>query len=319
MQVSIEPALLERTVFHGTRADPELAEAYQREFAGCYREAAGERRDRLFAALHERWFDRLGLRKRLLDPVEEFPNITRRINRFVAVDARARTRSGAELFGREDRLALVLALTPGLLLKASVFEEWARFELQHIEDMLNPSFGYDVDLRPGGASPARANLAHDRFNVLWALSIDARLHPCSASADQVQQTRYKEFLRAFQLPDTQKTRDEFQVQWDEFRRTMPTHALLVKWAERGVPGLRHEPEDSVSHMPPPGGRCALCGFSTFDWASLADATDVVVGLIQSDFPAWTPDQAICKRCDEIYRDRLRSSRAMAASIREIGA
>ena len=321
MHVFVEPALLERTVFHATRADGDLADAYQRAFAGCYREAAGELRDKAFAALHEQWFDRLGLRKRLLDCLGEFPNITRRISRFVAVDARARTRSGAELFGKDDRLALVLALTPAQLLDVSAFVEWARFELQHIEDMLSPAFGYDAARRPGGTGPAQANLAHDRFVILWAISVDARLHNCNASTDRAQQARYREFVRAFRVPDTETTQVVFQDHWVQFRKAAPTHASLVEWAAQGLPGLRQDPASCTDkHGPTPGGRCSLCGFSTFDWAGPSIGLESVVTAIQSDFPSWTPRQPICRRCEEVYRGSKRSSPdAAAASLHGIGA
>lgn len=321
MHVTVEPSLLEQAVFHATRADGELAEAYQRAFAGCYREAAGERRDQAFAALHEEWFDRLGLRKRLLDCLSEFPNINHRISRFVAVDARARNRSGAELFGKDSRFALVLALTPAQLLDVAAFVEWARFELQHIEDMLNPEFGYDAAHRPGGTGPAQANLAHDRFVILWAISVDGRLHPCSASTDRAQQARYREFVRAFRVPDNETTHRVFQDHWVQFRKSPPTHASLVDWAEHGLPGLGHDASACADKgSPAPGGRCLLCGFSTFDWADPSIGPEVVVTAIQSDFPGWTPRQPICRRCEEVYRGSKRSSpMAAAASLHEIGA
>jgi len=320
MHLSVEPGLLEQTVFHATRADADLAGAYQRAFAGCYREEAGEQRDRAFAALHEEWFDRLGLRKRLLDCLEEFQNITRQISRFVAVDARARNRSGAELFGKDSRFALVLALTPAQLLDVAAFVEWARFELQHIEDMLNPAFGYDAAHRPGGTGPAQVNLAHDRFVVLWAISVDARLHPCSASTDLARQARYREFVRAFRVPDNETTQRVFQDLWVQFRRAAPTHASLVEWAECGLPGLHQDPATGTDKgSPTPGGRCSLCGFSTFDWAGPSIGPESVVTAIQSDFPAWMPRQPICRRCEEVYRGSKRSSPdPAAASLHEIG-
>lgn len=320
MHVFVEPALLERTVFHATRAHGEHADAYQRAFAGCYREPAGERRDTAFAALHEEWFDRLGLRRRLLDCLEEFPNINHRIGRFVAVDARARNRSGAELFGKDARFALVLALTPAQLLDVAAFLEWARFELQHIEDMLNPAFGYVAAHRPGGTGPAQVNLAHDRFVILWAISVDARLHPCSASTDGARQARYREFVRAFRVPDNENTKRVFQEHWVQFRKAAPAHASLVVWAEHGLPGLRQDPAACADKgSPTPGGRCSLCGFSTFDWAGPSIGPESVVKAIQSDFPAWTPRQPICRRCEEVYRGSKRSSPdPAAASLHEIG-
>jgi len=320
MHVFVEPALLERTVFHATRADTKLATDYQRAFARCYSEAPGERRDMAFADLHERWFDKLGLRDRILERLSEFPNITGKISRFVAVDARARARSGAELFGKEAHFALVLAITPSLLLDTATFDAWARFELQHIEDMLDPDFGYDVACRPGGTNSAKANLAHDRFVILWAMSIDARLHRDGAPTDHARRTRYQEFVRAFRVPDADATRAVFLDRWDRLRTEPPKHASLVEWAENGIPGLRQDPNScGDACLPTPGAKCSLCGFSTFDWAGPVLGPDALVNVIQSDFPAWTPHQPICRRCEEVYRDRNKPAGLAAASQHPIGA
>lgn len=315
MHMSVEPSLLEQTVLHATRADSELAGVYQREFAGCYREEAGERRDRAFAALHEAWFDRLGFRKRLLDCLDEFPNINHRISRFVAVDARARNRSGAELFGKHERYVLVLALTAAQLLDVAKFVDWARFELQHIEDMLNPAFGYDAAKRPGGSGPAQANLAHDRFVILWAIAVDARLHLRSECTGGAQQVRYREFVRAFRLQDNETTRRVFHDCWVQFRTAVPTHATLVQWSEQGPLGLRQDMSACAEgNGPTPGGRCVLCGFSTFDWADSPVDSEAVVAAVQTGFPTWTPQQPICKRCEEVYRGSKRASPNAAAAV-----
>jgi len=314
MQVHVEPTLLERTVFHATRVDDLLADEYQRAFAGCYREAPGERRDQAFVELHERWFERLGLRARVTDRLSEFPNIASRVSRFALVDARARTRSGAELFGKDGRFALVLAVTPALLLHIPVFDAFARFELQHIEDMLDPDFGYDLSRKPGGTNAAAANLAHDRFVILWAMSVDARIHHVASSADQSRQTRYREFVRAFRAPDTDAIQSAFQQQWVQLGRARPTHAQLIEWAENGIPGLRQDRYGCTEEgLPTPGARCPLCGFPTFDWAENTGRSEFLIETIQQDFPTWTPQQPICRRCEEVYRDRARRA-SVGASV-----
>ncbi len=319
MHLAIEPELVERTVFLATRADPQRCRDYQRAFAESYGEPPGERRDQAFAALHNRWFDELGLRRRLLDRLHEFPIMESRINRFAVVDARSRSRSGAELFGKPASYALVLALTPSLLLDGPAFDAWARFELQHIEDMLDPAFGYDAARQPGGTTAAKANLVHDRFVILWALSIDARLSRRSPGSPNVSQTRFGEIVRAFRLPDTAETRAAYQACWSRLSNWLPGYAELLTWATSGIPdfGLTCSFDEPGEYKPVPGARCPLCGFTTFDWADSAAESAGITEAIRADYPTWRPRQPICRRCDEVYRDRKRAVSA-AAARRQVG-
>lgn len=315
MHLAIEPELVERTVFHATRADPKLGRDYQRSFAACYSEPPGERRDQAFAALHDRWFEELGFRRRLLDRLHEFPNTQSRINRFAVVDARSRSRSGAELFGKPASYALVLALTPSLLLDGPAFDAWARFELQHIEDMLDPAFEYDAARQPGGGTAAKANLMHDRFVILWALSIDARWNTQTHDLSAKTQTRYREFVRAFRLHDSGKAREAFLNLWNRLGSEKPTHKQLVDWAQSGFTELSQDGSgDPVSDSGPvPGAKCPLCGFTTFDWADAKADVTGVAEAIRADFPAWEAHQPICRRCDEVYSHKVRAASVAIAA------
>jgi hypothetical protein len=306
MELSIQPSLVERTVFEAARQDAALRPHYERQFAECYDHRDQRRRDHAFAVMHERWFDELGLRDLIARLVNEFPHVRERVTRLMVTHAPGAKARTVELFGVDDRYTVVMAVSPATLLDRPAFEYWARHELMHVDDMLDPAFGFDAAKRPIGATAAARNRAQDRYAVLWALSVDIRLSQRGLAPPDVGPRRMAELGRAFGLADAGRSGCSFETLQTQPIWQQPNHSRMLDWAAHGLPQTSEIPGDAPSTglAPPAGAPCPLCGFQTFDWTCEAGQLAELEGVILPDFPGWTVHQPICTRCADIYRGCL---------------
>jgi len=295
--LAIHPQLAERAVFEAVRADATVACLFHRQFANCYTHRDPLARDEAFEALHQRWFDELGLRDRVAGLVAEFAHIRDHVARFMLAPASAPRRQTIELFGSPSHYTLVGEISPTLLLDPPAFAYWSRHELLHIDDMLDPAFAFDGVAVPGGANAAAKSLAHDRFAVLWAISVDARLSARAQATDDVREKRLIEFTRLSSSRDSAESEAKFAAIWARFLDQPPTHAALLDLARAGV--FENDAE-TPAQADMPGAACPLCQFPTFDWASRDDLRGIGEA-VRADFQHWREADGACRRCLEVYR------------------
>ena len=302
MYLGIQPNLVERAVFEAVRQDGTLRPLYERQFADCYKHPEGPKREQAFAQLHEKWFNDLGLRDLIVQLVNEFSFFRDRVDRLMVAKAPGPKAQTAELFGSEGQYTVVIAVAPATLLDRPAFQYWARHEFMHIDDMLNPAFQYDSSQRPVGSNIAASNLLQDRFAVLWALSVDARLARRELAPTQMRERRKTEFMRAFASAQSECETEAFDRLWENEQIDATNHRQLLKWAQEGPPGLAEAGRsiEGSSAQPSAGSPCPLCGFPTFDWADAAQGQQAREA-VRRDFPDWTSTQGLCGRCAEVYR------------------
>lgn len=312
MLLAFQPQLVERTVFEAARRDEMIRREYERQFTACYDHRDEFRRDQAFASLHQQWFEDLGLRNRFLRLIEECPHASREVRRCMVTQAPAPSAQACELFGSPGKYSVVLAVAPATLLNEAAFEYWLRHELMHVEDMLDPPFGYEISRRPRGASAALRNLNQDRYAVLWALCVDARLARSNLLPPGVRERRRAELVRAFALDDDEPASRVFDQLWQNARTDMPNHCTLIEWAEGGLPGIDVRPSAASSSVTAPcGGACSLCGFRTFEWAANSQFHPHLCEVIVADFPDWSAEHPVCARCAEVYDAIAKSAPACA--------
>jgi hypothetical protein len=321
MKIVVQPELIERVVFEAAREDARLSRRFHRAFARCYDELDPDRRERAFRRINDEWFERLGLRERIAAIVTEFPFIRAGVERVVVADAASARGQSAELFGEPGRYSVGLKIYAGLLLRDGDFQTWARHELLHIDDMLDPAFGFDRAVRPAGDSVASRNLVRERYALLWAMSIDARLERHGTAAPEIRERRRQEYRRAFG-PAGERAMGAFDELWQRFQTERPSHPQLLALASAATSeprpsGREPRPEGRGSEVnaqerlgedfelppPAPGSPCPLCRFSTFDWLA-AGSVGGVAAAIREDFPDWTSADGVCGRCGELYRSRM---------------
>jgi hypothetical protein len=181
-------------------------------------------------------------------------------------------------------------LTPGSLLDFDRVEPLLRSELLHVEDMLDPAFGYERDPVVPGVDPVNEKLVRDRYRVLWNTSIDGRLKARGRLPEESEARSRREFIGTFSMLGAGVD--------EQFRRIFegprPSHAELLSIAAN-VEGTA-------------SGRCPLCRFPTARLRSESERLDArVEKAIRLDFPGFHPSQGICAQCADLYEARASSA------------
>jgi hypothetical protein len=238
--------------------------------------------------------------------IEERPLLTHEISVCLVHEAPGSRNEGAELLVRDepelappDRRTLALQVRPESVLDSVRLSTWARRELLHVADMLDPAFAYSKWL-PEPTS-ARDNLVRDRYRVLWDAWVEARL---------IRERRGAEgsLLRTRRMMDRAFSGFEDVALQGALNRILTTQALthetILGWAREPetVLGKRAAPEaESTKPHPEPGEPCPLCDFSTFDWLRFeGERGDRAARAILDSRPAWSVELGACRQCAEIY-------------------
>jgi len=166
-----------------------------------------------------------------------------------------------------------------------------RHELMHLQDMVDPAFGYVPELPVSGPSLNQSRLARERYRLLWDVSIDGRLTLSGRTTIATKEQRWTEFSNAFAFWTEGRQKEVFESLWTN---PSPSHERLAE--------LVTDPRQlQATTRPGPGAPCPLCGFPTFVWATPASLAEPTLSAIHSEFPQWTPEQGACARCSSIYR------------------
>ncbi|RIK65759.1 MAG: hypothetical protein DCC65_12200 [Planctomycetota bacterium] len=301
MIIVIQPELMERGVFEAARRDPDLHSEYQLRFARCYDAPSPNARDEAFRRLHQEWFEGLGLRARIADCAGAFEHIRATVSRIVVAQTLPKGQA-AELYGAPGNFTIALALSLTRLLEEHAFRYWAMHEFLHIDDMLDPAFAYDRTAAKAQFSNTFHDLARDRFAVLWAISVDARLeHGTGLRAGiklpaDARPRRRSELFRVFPGTGDRDADGLFDRVWELLARQRPTYADFLAWGRHGVPKLLDQlADEEFDPRPQPGARCPSCGFPTYDWAE----STALSALPGSHGEGNAPLRRICGRCAEI--------------------
>lgn len=252
----------------------------------CYHIVDPDDRNAAFFKVHLAWFREWGLETLLLDLRKEYPLIAPSLNTLAFRKARATKDEAAELYvSAENGRSGIVAMRPERFERDEAVRRFLRHEFMHLSDMVDPAFEYTPDLRARGIDPARQRMTRERYRLLWDITIDGRLERLeNRERHQVM------FQHAFGFWTESQRVEVFSSLW---MGKSPRHdALLV---------LAADPRDaSRAEQPMPGGRCPLCGFSTFEWAEAAALEETVRMAIQRDFPTWSPESGACLRCAEVF-------------------
>lgn len=248
-------------------------------------------RDEAFFKLHLEWFREWGLERPFSGGLAEMPLLRDQLALLAIRRAQSAKEEGAELYVNErGQRTGILALTARRLVDDSGFPGYLRHELMHLQDMVDPAFGYSPELCLPGLNRAQETVARERYRLLWDISIDGRLERAGHAAPERKHRHADAFARAYSFWPAQQQEAVFDALWSG---TACGHAAMLEFIAdpRGLRG---------SHQPGPGVACPLCGFPTFDWGTPDALSAQVLTRVTSEFPDWTEDQGLCGRCLETY-------------------
>ena len=248
-----------------------------------------DERNTAFFKLHLDWFREWGLEKMLLELIDGFPLLRETLNALVFRKARIKNDEGAELYVSADNgRSGVVALCVERFDQPEALARFLRHEFTHVDDMVNPAFGYSPQLHLPGQNAAQQRLTRERYRLLWDITIDGRLLRSTVGTPEQHRGAFE---RAFGF-------------WPEIKRDKVFDSLSNNPDPRHVDllAIASDPRDLQSaHEPTPGAPCPLCGFATFDWADSGSFCDQTTAKIQKEFPQWTPRQGACGRCVAVCR------------------
>ncbi|HWP62992.1 MAG TPA: hypothetical protein VNO86_05935, partial [Candidatus Binatia bacterium] len=282
-----------RAVLRAERAGrPDARLRHHERAARAYAVPPGRIRDRLFARLAADEVEEF----RLLDPVRtalaERPALGEALD--VVLLARAPSPAGETVTGdRARRRAGIRAIAERFDDPAALLA-WARHALGHLEDTLDPAFGFD----PGWERWADGASA-ERLHALWDASVDGRAARAGRPVFGSSADGCRRRLVALLPPGSDAVAADLVDRC--WRGDRPDFATLRAWAEGrypttvapgSAPGGR--PDGSLL----PAGRCPLCRFPS----SVLHVPDPpTASTIAEAHPGWRPELGVCERCHDRYR------------------
>lgn len=269
-----------------------------------YRSSDGESaRADGFEAIDRRLFEEWGGVSLVADAVAELPRLAAALDVIWLGCAERGEAVGADLGGQTPR-QLGVSVSPSLFLEPEALRLFLRRELLHVDDMLDPEFGYRPGILLAGRPGALENLARDRLRLLWGISVDGRVARRWPAAARLREERLGEARAAYRSLPEGLPEQVVERLWSGPR---PAFEELRRWAcanerlsEAFLPGSRPAAGAFV-----PGSPCPLCGFPVarlvVEWEE--EERPHLEELIAIDFPAWRFEAGACERCLEGYRVR----------------
>jgi len=249
-------------------------------------------RNTAFFKLHLDWFREWGLEKPLAEVIKEFPLVRERLGVLAVRKITGRNDEGAELYINEaNQRTGLLALRMERLTDDTALRNYLRHEFTHLQDMLDPAFGYSPALDLPGLNAAQQRLARERYRLLWDITIDGRLAARAYTPMATREQHAAMFARGYSFWPEKRQAETFDSLW---QCRAPHHSDFLALVTR--PRGTHE-----THGPAPGGSCPLCDFPTFSWADVDSLPAEITRQITSEFPVWHAEQGLCNRCLETYQ------------------
>lgn len=264
---------------------------FHREREKLYAILDPDERNTAFFNLHLDWFREWGLEKLLTDLLRGFPLLPVTLSVLAVRKTRGKNDEGAELYVNETGLrSAILALRPESFEFDAALRDYVRHEFTHLNDMLDPDYGYAPTLDLPGLNGAQQRLARERYRLLWDITIDGRLAAAGHIPMATREQHAAAFSRGYSFWPVERRTTVFDSLW---LNAKPRHADFLALIT-DPRGLRE------AHRPAPGASCPLCDFPTFTWADADALTSEIMRRITAEFPAWTPEQGLCGRCLETY-------------------
>jgi len=296
MQLRYDETLVEAAVFlcangRGPVVPPLQVRRFHHERERLYSILDPEARNDAFFKLHLEWFREWGLENRFSGVLSKFAILQDNLATLAIRRAQSPKEEGSELYVNEaGQRTGVLAITPRRFTTDPALPEFLRHELTHLQDMVDPAFGYSPELYLPGLNRAQEAVARERYRLLWDISIDGRLCRAGHAEPRRKESHATAFASAYSFWPVPRREQVFDALW---QGAIHGHAAMLE--------LISDPRDlHGSRQPGPGVACPLCGFPTFHWGAPDTISERVLARITAEFPDWSADRGICGRCLETY-------------------
>lgn len=307
INVKYHPELMEQAVWLFVRQNVALENELHKDVDPIYEAPETEDRDDRFTRIFAGWFNRLRLDRFVDEALSHFPRIVELIREGVVRKAPRRKLEGAELFVREGSPAqagmLVVQLCPESLVDGNLARDGVMRELQHVEDMLDPEFGYERSSVDG--LPSHQQTTVERYRLLWDIRVE-RILTQQRLVLRRQETQLRgKFDRAFVSTANNLQREAFDHLWSQ---RVGSHTELLRWANDPRLLFRMGSDDAENpNALSDGDPCPVCSFPTFDWYAPSESNkDRVLALVRESVPDWKLSAGVCRQCAETLLSGVRA-------------
>lgn len=160
-------------------SDLSLYNRYQEDRTAKY-ELPTDDQDKAFYDMNLEYFMSLGYSALIFDTLQSFPLVESEVKLISFILSGKPNETGAELFVQDkSKLTIfrtvVFKLMPEQFQNITMFKNILWREFQHVNDMVDPAFGYSPSLKLENRELMEQNLFQDRYAILWQLYVDLRL------------------------------------------------------------------------------------------------------------------------------------------------
>ncbi|MBI4431834.1 MAG: hypothetical protein HY587_09015 [Candidatus Omnitrophica bacterium] len=253
-----------------------------------------EEREAAFRTFYERAFVDTGLRRIFDEVISEFPFLNQLQVTIIVKPAHTRKDEEAELFHDDSQLTVLIAIQPFRVMDRDYLQAFLRHELMHVSDMLDPDFHYDPAVKLPALNDPDENLIRERFRVLWALYVDARINRkgCRPFWPMEKYKRDLEITFRFWTQEERNVVAERLLSTDRL-----TQADLIHWAT----------DTRLTKTIGEGGLiCPICRLPTHAGIteSITRHTEIIQA-IRSDRTDWDVSMGICPQCFDLYASKVK--------------
>lgn len=325
LNIICDPRLVEGVVrlmmrLREQTGDMSISDDYYREADAIYNKYPLEERsnrafDEEFESLNYRFFIRCGLLDLIKRVLDEYPIISEEVGEIVIKKAYIREKSEANLVDRriiddkKGELKVVnISLSEDLFEDLSYLEKFLRWEVMHVVDMLDKSFGYE-DTK-FGESPAEEFIVRQRYGVMWNMYINSRLIRMGRETPFDKDLCRLEFYRCYAGLSAKEMFGCFEGLWQADRLTHRQIVEMVGDVERllsistAVKDETAVEAGKAKRVHLSGSLCPICRFPTYHWVDAEDIDKNIMELILKDLKglsSWNPEDGACERCVEVYK------------------
>lgn len=296
LPLEVDRMLVEEAVYLEVRrreaaGDLAAARRYHRLREAAYSEPDASRRERRFEQAHAALFEDLGLVEPLREAVAAFPVLEAASGCVVFRHVSTPPEEGADwLVPAAGRGRVMVRLRAARLADPAApgapLDAWLRHELAHAADLADPAFLFDQGLLGAGGGTPATERVRERLRLVWGVSVDARARSAGWESLRPEAAWRAEFDRGYAALEPPLREAAFRSLWAAKRPTYPELVALARRPELGAAAVGGAP----------GTRCPLCGFVTWDWASVGHALSA--NLVRR-YPGWRPEDGACGRCAEV--------------------
>ncbi len=298
-KIIFDESFIEESVFRYVadsekRGNPDPVRDFYTERDALYNTPCGNARENAFRLFYQKWFSVFGLEDIFYKVLSGFPllNDPKIFLRIKPVFSRKDESS--ELFKSETCLNIVLTLQCERVTQPEYLKSFLRHELMHASDMIDEKFCYDAAIRIHSVNDTEENLIRERFRILWAMYVDARIQ-----------------LRGF------------APLWSMEKYAKDIHGAFRSWPKEEINRMLHQLESGrefkqmdlirwstdarlTKNLGEGGLVCPVCGLSSYSNSDtqLADLPDVIK-TIQKECSGWRPEMGICPQCFDLYASRIK--------------